>query len=278
MIGKVLLPLDGSEASLKAFIPAKSIAELLGLNLCILYVSDEVLTQEELIKKLNIKTAELDSFMISQRSGVPETVIIEEGEKSDYIIMGTHGKTADETRRMGSTTAGVIEGTFKPIFLIKPDSYMNIINGKWVPHRALIPLNGAPGSAQALAPAVEILRKTTAKIELLHICQSKAEPIKEEGGFTAPYYEDYPQHEWASWSKEFIRRFSPVMENHNHINMSVSMAQGDPGDEIVTFAEKNNNDFIAIAWHGTMSQFRAMTLKKVLAESKCPIMLIKIKD
>ncbi len=270
------MPLDGSEASLKAFIPAKSIAGLLGLTLYILHVCDEELSRRELVEKLCIKPEELECFVISRRTGSPEAAILEESRNSSYIVMGTHGSTCDESLRMGSTTEEVIEKSLKPVLLIKPDTCLNVVNGQWIPHRALIPLNGAPGSAQALAPAMRILAKTAAQIELLHIFREKTEPIVEEGSFSAPYYEDYPQHEWPSWSKEFIKRFCPVMENRNNIKMSVSTSRGDPAEQITAFAEKNSNDFIAIAWHGTMSQFRAMTLKKVLSDSNCPIMLIRI--
>lgn len=276
MQGKILLPLDGSEAAYKAFVPAKSIAEILDMTLCILHVSQEECSRLELLEKLNLKQSEMGCFVVKHSSGDPKEEILKEGESSNYIVMGTHGVTCDETLRMGSTTAMVIEGTTKPVLLIKPNACLNITDGKWVPHKALIPLNGAPGSAQALAPAIKILERTTAQIDLLHIYREKTEPVKEEGGFTAPYYEDYPQHEWPSWSKEFLKRFCPT--GKNHIKMNVSLARGDAADEITAFAEKNRNDFIAIAWHGTMSEFRALTLKKLLFKSDCPIMLIKIKD
>ena len=259
MQGKVLLPLDSSECSLKAFIPAKSIAEMLDMHLYIVQIGAEI----------RVDTNELECFMVSRRSGVAEDIIIEESNNCDYVVMGTD---------IASKTGYIVENIHKPILLIKPDACLNIKDNKWIPHKALIPLNGAPGSAQAYTPAMRILAKTCAEIELLHVFHEKTEPIKEIGGFSAPYYVDFPQHEWPSWSKEFLRRFCPVLENHNYIKLGVTAAKGDPADEILAFAEKNANDFIAIAWHGTMSEFRALTLKRILAKTKCPIMLIKIKD
>lgn len=274
MKGKVLLPLDASEASLKAFIPAKSIAELLDMNLVILHISDEELTQEELLEKLNISKEDLKCFVIRQKKGSPESVILEEGESCDYIVMGTHGKTCDESQRMGSTTAAVVEKFSKPVLLIKPGAPLHIEEGKWLPRKTLIPLNGTPGSAEALAPAMEILSRTKSEINILHICGSKEEKVAKEGEFSAPYYEDYPQHEWTSWSKEFIKRFCPSMKNHFKVN--VSLSHGDPGEEILNFSRKNDNDFIAVVWHGTMEHLRAKTLKRLLYECTCPLMLIKL--
>ncbi len=275
MKGKVLLPLDASEASLRAFIPAKSIVELLDMNLIILHISDEELCQEELFKKLNISKEDLKCFVARQKTGLPEKVILEEAKGCNYIVMASHGKTCDETRRMGSTAAAVVEKTDVPVLLVKPGVNLHIENGKWLPHKTLIPLNGTPGSAESLAPAMEILSKTHSEINILHICVSKEEKETKEGEYSAPYYEDYPQYEWTSWSKEFIKRFCPTMKNHFKVN--VSLSHGDPAQEILNFSLQNNNDFIAVVWHGTMEHLRAKTLKRLLYECSCPLLLIKLK-
>ena len=274
MKGKILLPVDCSEASLKALIPAKSIAELLDMSLHLLHISKEELTQEELLLRLNIDTGELKCFVVSQKTGDAGEIIVQEAENCDYVVMGTHGETCDESKRMGSTAAKVIENTNKPVLLIKPNAFMTTENSKWVPHKTLIPLNGTPGSAQALQSVMEIVSKTSSNIDILHICDEKTGGNVSKEEFSAPYYEDYPQHEWGSWSKEFLKRFCPTMKNH--IKMSVSLSKGDPADEILSFAEKNNNDFIAVVWHGTMAKLRAKTLKRLLVECNCPLMLIKI--
>lgn len=274
MKGKVLLPLDASEASLKAYMPAKSIAELLGMNLVILHITDEEISQNDLLIKLNISKEDLKCFLIYKRTGKPEQIILEEGENCNYIVMGTHGKTCDESLRMGSTAAEVVEKTSVPVILIKPGAPLNIKEGKWLPHKTLIPLNGTPGSAESLTPAMEILSRTGSEINILHICGEKEKNEKIEGEYSVPYYEDYPQHEWTSWSKEFIKRFCPVMKNH--IKTTVSLAHGHPAEEILKFSRNNNNDFIAVVWHGTMEHLRAKTLKKLLFECSCPLMLIKL--
>ncbi len=272
MKGKVLLPLDASEASLKAFIPAKSIADLLDMTLCILHISEEELSQEELLEKLKISVEELKYFVVKYKAGEPAQVILEEAQGCDYIVMGTHGKTCDESLRLGSTTKTVVEETSKPVMLIKPGAPLHIEDRKWFPHKALIPLNGTPGSSEALAPAMEILSRTRAEINILHICGAKEEKI--EGDYSAPYYEDYPQLEWSSWAKEFLKRFCPDMKNYVKVN--VSLSHGDPGEEILNFSRKNSNDFIAVVWHGTMAHLRAQTLKRLLYECSCPLMLIKL--
>jgi nucleotide-binding universal stress UspA family protein len=277
MKDKILLPLDGSEASLKAFIPAKSLAELLDMYLCILHISDDIISKDELTKKLCIHNKDTGCFILHHKAGNPIKEIINESENCRYIVMGSHGETEDKKRRMGNIAEQVAQKTCKPLLLIKPDSCLKIENNRWYPRKALIPLNGDPCTAQAFNPAVEIIAKTTSEIDLLHISKAGAQPKVEAGGLTTPYYEDYPQHEWGSWSEEFLMRFCSILDKRNGIKIRLSTAHGDPAEEIINFAKNNNNDFIVSAWHGTFVNNRAKVLKTLIFEISCPIMLIKIK-
>ncbi len=274
MKGKILLPLDASEASAKAFLPAKSLAELLNMTLHILHISDEKLSEEELINKLQIDIEGLKCFVVDQKEGNPEKIITEEAKSCEYIVMGTHGKTCNKEATMGSTAVTVLESTSIPILLINPNTKLKLEDGKWIPRKALIPLNGTPGTAEALSPVTDILSKTSSKIDILHIYGEKKEYTPKEGEFSAPYYEDYPQHEWPTWSKEFLKRFCPSVINSVKIN--VNLSKGDPAEKILNFAKENENDFIAVVWHGTLSHLRAQVLKRLLYESTCPLMLIKL--
>lgn len=274
MKGKVLLPLDASEASRRAFIPAKSIAEHLEMNLCILYISEEEVSIEDLLCKLQINTAELKDFVAYHRTGAPEKIIVEESESCDYIVMGTHGQTCDETKRMGSVTNSVIESTSKPILLFKPSgSCLKIENGRWMPQKILIPVSSEPYTSFSYEPAIRIIAGTSAHIDILHVYNPEDKTITQGEVFSAPYYEDYPQHEWSSWAKEFLKRTCPEMKNNFKIKVSLSC--GEPAEEIVKFAENNGSELIVVVWHGSFAQTRAKVLKKLLSETDCPIMLMR---
>jgi len=134
-----------------------------------------------------------------------------------------------------------------------------------------MPVNGSPGSAQALDAVIEIVKKTAANIDVMHIFTEKT---AKESNVTAPYYEDYPQHEWPFWSKEFLKRFCPCFIKHVKINLSLST--GDPAKEIISFARENSNDLIVLAWHGKLFPPHAYTLRKIIEEVPCPILLTRI--
>lgn len=272
----ILLPLDGSQASLSALCPAKSLAVLFNLPLYILYISDEELSREDLIRKLKLKPDELPRFLIIKKSGNPASVILSESKGAKYIVMGTHGETQNIEELTGTVTKEVVKNSMVPVLLVRPDACLPIHNNIWKPKKVLIPLNGTLGVSQTLGPVIEILTLTSAELDLLHIVTSMAENAGEPGCLTTPYYVDFPQLEWNSWSKEFIRRFGPILHNHNHIKYKLSIASGDPANEIISFAENHHNDLIAMTWHGNLEEPHASILKKVMRKAPCPCLLVRI--
>ena len=270
---RILLPLDGSKTSLTALLPAKSIAYLLNMVIHILYVSEKELTYNELLSTIQIDESDFPRSIISHKVGNPAEVILKESENAAYIVMCTHGSGYDESKLTGSVSSQVMENSTAPVLLIRPDVVLTRENDLWEPKHVLIPLNGTPGASQALTPAMDIALKTKAKIDLLHISFSGKNDHVEPGAMTVPYYEDYPQYEWPSWSREFLRRFCTLSCSENP---DFYVSTGDPGEEILNFARKNKNDLIAMAWHGRILPPHASTLRKVMFEAPCPILLTRI--
>ena len=272
----ILLPLDGSESSLKALIYAKSLAVLLNMIVRILYISDDNnFSEDNLLDKLKLEKEDLKKFIITHQKGDPAEIIIEASENATYIVMSTHGQTSDMTKIAGKTTSFVIENSKIPVLLIKPDIVPHLNNDIWMPKKILIPSSGTPGAAKALEPVANILEKTDGDIDLLHVSESKAEQPNEAGTMTTPYYTDHPQLEWPHWVNEFVRRFYPAIEEKQY-KIKPYLSKGNPADEIIFHSKKNNNDLIAIAWHGELSPLRAKTLKKIMLKTICPLMLIKV--
>lgn len=271
----VLLPLDGSDSSLKALIPARSLAKALNLTLKIIFVSSEPLSKAELITELGLTKQDVSKYIIVHLQGDISKAIINEAQNAAYIVMGTHGQTKDMSKIAGRISSEVIQDADIPVLLIKPDVDLVVENGTWKPKKALIPLNGTPGAAQSLLPAIELFAKNNIEVDILHIISFHQEYSREKGALSTPYYADSSHHEWVSWNKEFLRRFCPLMDNTN-VKYSLFVIKGNPAEEIFKFAQSHKNDFIAMAWHGDLGEFRAETLKKVIAEAKVPILLIEI--
>jgi nucleotide-binding universal stress UspA family protein len=53
------------------------------------------------------------------------------------------------------------------------------------------------------------------------------------------------------------------------------LAHGDTAAEIMRLSEKQSTDLIVLAWRGILEPPRAATMKDILREAHCPIMVVR---
>ena len=263
----ILLPLDGSNSSLKGILPAKSLAILLNTHVHIIHISEETLSHQDLLKKLGISTKEISEFVITHKRGNPIEIILEEAKSASCIIICNN-----KTEFINPVTLKVLEKSNVPVLLFKPDTIITPNDGAWIPGRILIPLDGTPDSAQAFDASFDIIREAKADIDVVHILNLDNEG--EEDSIKAPYYVDHSYQEWSLWSEEFLKRFFPYNPTDTHVKLHVSTHN--PAEEILSFAKKNKNDLVVLAWNGKLSSGHGEVLKKIIREISCPILLNKI--
>ena len=119
---------------------------------------------------------------------------------------------------------------------------------------------------------------TGAEVLVLHVAAPGAPPPTEPGTFTVPRYVDQPQHEWPAWAAEFIARMSALGHPPSEVRFTLSVATGDPGAEIVRAARERDADLVVIAWHGVWEPKRALTMRRVIREVGCPILVVQTGD
>jgi nucleotide-binding universal stress UspA family protein len=147
MFKKILLPIDGSEASEKAGEYAINSADLNGADIIVLHVIDTYylnsLPQQDLREKLDKQLREEGkeavqkfkkkiedekcagnckniNLIIMIKQGKPENVILKTAEEAsvDQIIIGKSGKHGLEKFLVGSTTERVVRGAKVPVNVI----------------------------------------------------------------------------------------------------------------------------------------------------------------
>ena len=140
-IKKILIPTDGSNYSVRAAEYGLGIAKLLGAEVMVVYVIDEVvieqvarLSQHDIVEnelkndgQRNIKYI-VDS---AQKIGVRSTSLIAEGRpfeqivhiakdfNIDLIVMGSYGRRGTDRILIGSVVERVIEYSPCPVIVIK---------------------------------------------------------------------------------------------------------------------------------------------------------------
>jgi nucleotide-binding universal stress UspA family protein len=173
VFSKILVPLDGTPEAAVALTPARTVAEATGAAVCLLTVIDADAPEEDYatsMSELEGVAAELRTHCprveTAVRRGAPATEIvaatIEVG--ADLVAMSTHGRSGLERAFLGSVTQDVLAASPVPVLLLRPGGHqmtkLDVV---------LVPIDGSPGGAVALASAIPLARSVNARLVLLDV-------------------------------------------------------------------------------------------------------------
>ncbi len=137
----ILIPTDGSDYSLRAAEYGVSIAKMLGAQITVVYVLDEVVLdqiskvrqREDIEQELKNDGQRYTNYVLglAEKEGVKVTSVIAKGRpfeqivqiakrsNIDLIVMGTYGLRGSERILIGSVAERVIEYSPCPVLVIK---------------------------------------------------------------------------------------------------------------------------------------------------------------
>ncbi len=136
---RILIPIDGSEASQVAVDKGLTLARMLGARVKILFVvdtsifkdipPDELITTvrghmeskgwetfEDIEEKADDMGIEMEKSLVH---GHPDEEIVKESENFDLIVIGTHGRSGIAKLLIGSITERVVKYAKCPVMVIK---------------------------------------------------------------------------------------------------------------------------------------------------------------
>jgi nucleotide-binding universal stress UspA family protein len=146
----------------------------------------------------------------------------------------------------------------------------------WGLHRVLLPHDGTPTSALAVAPAADLASRACAELVVLHVSTPSSKRPTEPGTFVMPRYLDQPQHGWQLWTREFIDRVRGLGHAGNIGQTRLVVAHGEIDAAILDFARNNPTDLIALAWRGSFAPDRARTMWGVIRQASCPVIVFRV--
>jgi nucleotide-binding universal stress UspA family protein len=266
----ILVPLDGSERALAVLPVAKVLGEIERAALHIVHVGKRKLPDAELLRRLRLEAPVPDGSTVEARAGEPaaEILLAAREARSRLIVMCTHTAAKPGTTP-GRTATSVLRNAPCPVVLVPPGRG----SFAWHLHHVLVPHDGTPTTSAALRPAAELAERAGAELLVAHVTDISAAPA-EPGSLTTPRYVDQPQHEWPAWTGEFVKRLA-CMCPLGHLHVRVVLAHGNPAAEIVRLAKTQSTDLVVLAWRGEWEVPHAATLKDVLREAHCPIMVVR---
>ena len=266
----ILVPLDGTKQALAALPVAIVLGEIEQAALHILHVGEREQADEESRSRIARETELLDGLAINTRVGMPAVEILQAAAeiKPRAIVMCKHSATEGK-KMLGRTAMKVLHNALCPVVLVPPERGVTA----WHLHHVMVPHDGTPSTSAALPPAAELAERGGAELLVVHAADVRAAPT-EPGSLTTPRYVDQPQHEWPAWAGEFVNRVAcgcPL----GHLNVRIILASGNTASEILRLSQKQSTDLIVLAWRGIWEAPRAATLKDILGEAHCPIMVVR---
>jgi nucleotide-binding universal stress UspA family protein len=140
-IKKILIPTDGSDYSLRAAEYGVSIAKMLGAEIIVVYVLDDIVLnqiskvteREDVERELKNSGQRYIDYVLnfSEREGVKAASLLAKGRpfeqivhlakglNMDLIVMGTYGLRGSERILIGSVAERVIEYSPCPVLVVK---------------------------------------------------------------------------------------------------------------------------------------------------------------
>lgn len=269
----ILVPLDGSAHALAALPVAEALGDALGASLRIIQVTRGAPPPlETLAQSLGLEGAAHHAWSLDARTGDPADGILETACEvgARMIVMCTHTASARPTAMLGHTALHVLRRAPCPVVLVSP---VQDLKG-WRPRRILLPHDGGPAADIAVGPAAEIARAAGAELSIVEVGAPGVGSPDEPGSLPMPRYVDQAQHEWSSWTDEVLARLTRLCPD-GPLKARLQVLGGDPGREILRVAADQSVDLIVVAWKGAWSAERARTLKAIVRDAPCPVMVVR---
>ena len=186
------------------------------------------------------------------------------------ILAARYGKPAHEERAADAIARRVMESVARPILIVPPERDM----AGWRLRKALMPQDGTPGCAGALAQFINRSARLGIENLVLRIAGAKVDQPTEPGSLATPRYVDHPQYEWDAWSREFLDRILGMGVQLDGSRLTLLMATGEPAAETLRVAREKEVDMIVLPWHRAIGSGRARMIKTILRGASCPVLLL----
>ncbi|HEX6026976.1 MAG TPA: universal stress protein [Solirubrobacter sp.] len=108
--------------------------------------------------------AGVDAAELVRHGDDPRTVILEEAQRHDLLVLGTHGRNRTSGFLLGSTALTALHRSPVPVLIARHPRY-----GTEFPRDILVATDGSPAMGPTIALAATLARRHNAQVALLHV-------------------------------------------------------------------------------------------------------------
>jgi nucleotide-binding universal stress UspA family protein len=211
------------------------------------------------------------------RHGAAAEAIVDYAEQAGIwqIVMATHGYTGATRWTHGSVAERVLQSASVPVLMVR--TLADEAGTRLEPmrcRRILVPLDGSTTAEQVLPPATSIAKAMGAEMILLRISI-----VHVSGWYTGEWFEPLVGDlETANhYAKEYLNRVASDLTRQG-IKASTAVKIGVVAESIVSYAEAQHIDLIAMCTHGRTGLARwilGSVADRVLRAGHVPILLVR---
>ena len=286
----ILCPVDFSEFSVRAYCYAQSIAEHYRSKLVLQHIvevwrhpsasfaataslydeyCDWLLgsAKERLLEFVKNHTrVKLQPELIVEQGTAPDMILsFAQAQKSDYIIMGTHGLRGFDRLMLGSTTDRVMRRAPCPVTAVREPTHDSIAadqEGHRLHHldRIVACTDFSENSDLALTYAISATAEYDAELTLLHVLEDVPRPSKMEEAI-------------AVATKQLENLIPP--ERRKSLKIKTAVRTGKPYREIIRYAQEAQTDLVSMGVRGRGALDLAVfgsTTYRVMQLGPCPVL------
>lgn len=290
----ILCPIDFSEFSVRAYHHALSLAEHYRAKLVALHIVElfrfpsvgfaasaglyEEFCQavresgkeqlQEFVK--NHTHDEIQPELVVHQGIASDSILsFAQAQKTDVIVMGTHGRRGYDRLMLGSVTNRVIRRAPCPVLAVCKPSHDSMAAGKERGHvhhlsRILFCTDFSENSERALNYAISAAAEYDAELTLLHVLEEVPSPAKTEEAIAA--------------ATEQLNKLIPP-ERRKTLKIKTAVRIGKPYRQIIQLALETQVDIVAMAVRGRGALDLAVfgsTTYRVMQLGPCPVLAVHV--
>ena len=194
---------------------------------------------------------------LTVENGEPGARLRREAEAEDVAAVVLGRCTRPSVGPVGAVAQELLTTLAKPVAVVPADAAHPGRLG-----RIVVPLEGTEATSLAPRRTIVLARDAGLEVVLVHVFDAES----------LPSFTDQPQHETASWTHEFLARYSPCPPEDVRLEVRV----GEPEEHVVAVARDIDADVMALGWSQQLAAGRAAVVRAALEQARLPVFLIPV--
>jgi nucleotide-binding universal stress UspA family protein len=268
---RVLVALSGPGSPQAAIEAGRAIAQALAAPLHGVLVWPTPITPCQVPRLLRLTPSALEGMVLDVDVGDPaERINAATRTHPVAFLVLIAERDGRDAYGLGELAAEILAGADSGAIVLRPGTSLSTI------HRILVPIDGTPSMAAALAPAGELALRMGAALDVVMIEDAAAPLSAEPGAMAPPRYCDQPQHEWPAFSAELVQRLlSSIARWPPAVPTRFLLGTGNPAAEILRFVAELDPDLLALVWSCGSSREPDMVFLQVVRGTHLPLLVLR---